>query len=440
MQGDVGKPLLLPDGVVFTCQNSGACCRNDWLIGVDEASHAALRDVDWTLHDPAIGSGPKFTPLPFALPSGERLTFARKPCGECVFLTVDTRCAIHAHLGYREKPQVCREFPYSFVETPDGVAVGVSFACTAVRAHHGRPLAEQEAEVRGVVAGSRRIRRLPDPIPLYGRLDVTWGEYKAIEAAWLDLLARADVPVPLALVAGSVLVTLAVGLKRAEALAAEGGSEPGETLSGGLAALARERHARLVAIAANARYPKRPSLTYLAPLYTWLDFSQRRMSRLALVAMLYANFLKFRRGRGAVRDVTGGGSAAIERVQQIAFVTDGELEGFLREYWGHVLVRKTLTPLHGVFRGYQTVLALYGFTKWVARLHAARAGRTRVDLADLKEAVRLLEQRLILHARYIDLFDVSPFLTALADRLYRRPAFVRAAVLEPGGEDLPAPC
>ncbi|MDP3774232.1 MAG: hypothetical protein Q8Q85_08190, partial [Gemmatimonadales bacterium] len=112
------------------------------------------------------------------------------------------------------------------------------------------------------------------------------------------------------------------------------------------------------------------------------------MSRLRLVATLYANFLKFRRGRGAVRDVTGDGSAMIERVQRVTFATDGDLDGFLREYWGHVLVRKTLTPMHGVFRGYQTMLALYGFTKWVAKLHAARAGRARVDPADLKEGVR----------------------------------------------------
>ena len=50
-----GRLLLLPDNVVFSCQNSGACCRSDWLIGVDAASHARLRDVDWRTVDPALG-------------------------------------------------------------------------------------------------------------------------------------------------------------------------------------------------------------------------------------------------------------------------------------------------------------------------------------------------------------------------------------------------
>src|SRR5690349_5240839 len=76
-----------------------------------------------------------FRPLPFALDSGERVTFARRPDGACVFLADGERCSIHRRWGADAKPQVCREFPYSFVDTPDGVAVGLSFACTAVRGH-----------------------------------------------------------------------------------------------------------------------------------------------------------------------------------------------------------------------------------------------------------------------------------------------------------------
>src|SRR5438552_14292145 len=133
--------LLLADRVVFTCQSCGDCCRGDWLIGVDDAAHAALKDVDWAAHDPALGAGEKFTPLAVPLVSGEHMTFARASSGACVFLTAENRCGIHNHLGYGAKPQVCREFPYHFVETPDGITVGLSFACTAVLHHRGAPLA-----------------------------------------------------------------------------------------------------------------------------------------------------------------------------------------------------------------------------------------------------------------------------------------------------------
>ncbi len=91
-----------------------------------------------------------------------------------MFLSAGNRCGIHTHLGYGAKPQVCREVPYHFVETPDGIAVGLSFACRAVLHHEGAPLAAQAAEVAAIAAGSARVEKLPDPIVLYSGVDVTW--------------------------------------------------------------------------------------------------------------------------------------------------------------------------------------------------------------------------------------------------------------------------
>jgi hypothetical protein len=148
---------------------------------------------------------------------------------------------------------------------------------------------------------------------------------------------------------------------------------------------------------------------------------------------LYANVLRFRRGRGRLRDwITGGAPFDLAQVQAVRFdATAPEVEPFLREYWRHVVFRKTLTPLHGVFRGYQTMLVLYAFTKWAAKLTALRRGRAAADAADVRDAVRLVEQRFVLHARFADVFALSPVLTLMADRLYQSPAFVRGAVLEP---------
>jgi Fe-S-cluster containining protein len=430
-----GRPLLLPDNVVFTCQNSGACCRSDWLIGVDAASHTRLREVAWPTVDPALGPGEKFVPLAFPLPSGERLTFARTPAGACVFLTADARCSIHRHLGAAAKPQVCREFPYHFVETPDGVAVGVSFACTAVRGHHGASLPAQRDAIESVLAGSTRVERLPEPLTLIGSVDLAWNDYRPIEAGLLDLLANQTVALPVALLAGSALLSVCVGMTQLETQARQRGGAPRATLTNALGELHADGYGRLVEVAAGARYPRRPSLTYLAPLYTWLQFSRRRVSRLRLLTTLYGNYFRFRRARGPLADViTGGEPFALEAALAVRFDAAAPgVDAFLREYWSHVIFRKTLTPMHGVFRGYQTLLALYSFTKLVARLHALRAGRSVTSLPDVREGVRLVERAFILHARYTDLFTLTPMVTVLADRLYQQPSFVRTATLEPEG-------
>jgi len=423
------RPLLLADGVVFACQSCGDCCRGDWLIGVDDASHVALKNVDWGRHDPALASGDKFTRLSLPLLSGETMTLARAPSGACVFLTAENRCSIHTHLGYGAKPQVCREFPYHFVETPDGVTAGLSFACTAVLNHRGAPLAAQRAEVQDILAGSARVQRLPDPIVLYSGVDIGWAEYRPIEEALLAILGDETAEFPRALIAGSALLNLAVGLARIEGGATDGA--PGRTLAGGLAELARERYRRLFALAAAVREPRRASLTHLAPLYTWLQFSRRRMSPVALVLALYRNYLRFRRRAGRLPDLVGeGGSFDVAEVARVRFALDDAAVGaFLREYWTHVMARKTLVPMHGVFRGYHTMLGLYAFMKWIARLRAHRDGRTETSLEDVRGAVRLVEQRFVLHAQFAGLFELSPVLTILADRLYRERGFVPHAVL-----------
>jgi Fe-S-cluster containining protein len=428
----MAQPLLLADGVVFTCQRCGDCCRGDWLIGVDAAAHAALKDVDWARHDPALGAGEKFTRLPQPLASGERMTFARGPAGGCVFLSAEHRCGIHTHLGYGAKPQVCREFPYQFVETPDGIAAGLSFACSAVLNHQGAPLAHQAVAVAEVVAGSARVAKLPDPIVLYSGVDIGWAQYRRIEDGLLAILGDEAVPLPNALLAGSLLVALAVSLARLDQRSMQGASGR-QTLAGGLEELARDRYRPLVDVALTVVPPRRGSLTYLAPLTTWLQLSRDKTSRLGLVWSLYRNYFRFRRRSGRLPDLLGGEGtfdlAAVERVRFTA--EDPAVAGFLREYWRHVVARKTLTPMHGVFRGYHTMLTLYGFTKWIAKLRAHREARTETTMDDVRAAVRLVEQRFVLHAQFARVFELSPVLTLLVDRLYRERGFVPRVVLEP---------
>jgi len=161
--------------------------------------------------------------------------------------------------------------------------------------------------------------------------------------------------------------------------------------------------------------------------------SRGRLARLPLIVSLYRNYWRFRRARGRLPDaITGGEPFELAEALAVRFdVSAPGVEEFLREYWSHVVFRKTLTPMHGVFRGYQTLLALFSFTKLAARVHARRAGRSVTDLGDVKEAVRLVERAFVLHARYTDLFRLTPMVTVLTDRLYQQPSFVRTAALEP---------
>jgi hypothetical protein len=269
---------------------------------------------------------------------------------------------------------------------------------------------------------------------LYSGVDITWAEYRPIEAALLAVLGDASQPLARSLVAGSVLVNLCVSLAGVERNARARGQTPPETLASGLEQVAAGGYARLFRVASGVRAPSRPSLSHLAPLHAWLRLSRAPLGRLGLVLSLYADYFRFRRQRGRVPDlVTGGAPIDLAHVARVGFEPTPEMDELLRSYWRHAIFRKTLTPMHGVFRGYHLMLALHSFTRWAARVAALQAGRDGATLADVQEAVRLVEQRFVLHARFGDLFAVSPVLTLLADRLFGARGFVPAAVLERAG-------
>src|SRR4029077_20550025 len=122
------------------------------------------------------------------------------------------------------------------------------------------------------------------------------------------------------LLAGSALLSLCIGFTQMEASARREGRPPKATLAGGLGELAADDHRKLLDIAAGARYPRKPALTYLAPLYTWLAMSRRRLTRPALLLSLYRNYLRFRRGRGVLPDaITGGDPFELRDVLAVSF-------------------------------------------------------------------------------------------------------------------------
>src|SRR5207249_3540061 len=57
----------------------------------------------------------------------------------CRFLDENRHCLIHKTIG-RQVFSSCAVFPYSFAETPEGVAVSASFVCGSARHNLGAPL------------------------------------------------------------------------------------------------------------------------------------------------------------------------------------------------------------------------------------------------------------------------------------------------------------
>ncbi len=427
--------FIFHDQVVYDCQNSGDCCRTDWIIGIDDISYERVRNLEWDKVNTEVSGVNHYQKLKKPLPSGEKMTFARTGQGECIFLNKDCKCQMHQHFGFSVKPQVCKEFPYYFMETPEGIVVGLSFACHAVRNRKGRILREKTDEVKEVYEGSYRVRKFPDNPELYPGISLSWNEYKVLEECLL-LLFKFDRPISQILLAGKLLVgEVALSLREVETTAMRKGTLPEETLVGGIKKLISNNGQALFRIAEKMKSSPRLSMSFMAPLYTWLYFVKDEPGRFNLVFKLYCNYFKFRKNRGLLKDVISNDPLIspinLDEVNKIVFDDSiPEIDKFLKQYWCHVVFRKNLFTDLSVFRGYQSLLCFYGFLKWDSKVRAWRNGRSIVNFEDVQNSVKLLEQRFILHSQFQKVYSISPALSIVLDRLYMRKDFAPSVVLE----------
>ncbi len=182
-------PLLIPEDLRFTCTGCGSCCLGVNVGPVGEAVAQGVRDRMADLDPETVpGKAPFFT----MVPDGEEdeVLVCQSRNGACLFLDPDGLCRIHRRLGAPAKPLVCRLFPYRFVWTPDGVLVGLQTECRDIlRASLGRPVREQEADLREVLALLSKIPRVRPHLSLDGETTFSYSDYLTLER---EILAAVD--------------------------------------------------------------------------------------------------------------------------------------------------------------------------------------------------------------------------------------------------------
>lgn len=251
--------FIISNNIKYQCIQCGACCRKNWLIGIDDTSYARLIELDWSDKIPEFAARQLFQLLPKPLLTGEQYTFCRMKDYACIFLTSDNRCQIHASFEFNTKAQVCKEFPYHFTQTPDGVVVGLSFACTAVQQHSGISLENQFQEIEQIYQTHYRKDKILEPILLYSGMTISWAEYKIIESALIQILNDPTYSFETALIAGSILINVCISLKQVEMMAETEKKKPNETMRGALNKLQFDRFHHVFDIALKAKKSKRIS-------------------------------------------------------------------------------------------------------------------------------------------------------------------------------------
>ncbi len=158
----------------YDCLQCGYCCKHDWKIHVDRATVENIR-LDYRPLALIESQQPAF------LEEDGDITLGRTSERHCVFLQESSNCGIHSALGMDAKPRDCQHYPFSLVETPDGVQVGVSYSCTATLKNQGRALEEHSGVVDYWLKDFRPTRVGFEPSPFFENLNIDWPAYQLLE-------------------------------------------------------------------------------------------------------------------------------------------------------------------------------------------------------------------------------------------------------------------
>ena len=381
--------LSLPVLQNWDCHNCSGCCRQH-QIEITDAERQRIVDQKWTEAD-GIPDGRTIVRMGgwFGPP---RHRLAHQADGACVFLNDAGLCRIHAKFGEMGKPLACRVYPYAFHPAGKTVAVSLRFSCPSVVKNAGRPLSQQQAEIRRIAEAvvPPGVSSMPAPaINAHGRVD--WPDFHRFVAALDTTLAQVNDPLWHRLFQASAWTNL-VGQSSFEKLR-------GDRIGDFLELILGASRVEISAVRAHPDY-----LTSVGRLYfrllvaqyarkdTAADLSCGWLGRWRLLRAVW----KFSRGKGDIPPLQ-------DLFRPVPFATLEQSFGELTAEQDEIFTRYFRVKVQGLHfcgpayygvpfvEGFHSLALMFPVTMWIARWLAVGDGRTRLSTDDVTRALAIAD-------------------------------------------------
>lgn len=183
---DTGN-LFIPADLFYKCMNCGICCKN-WHMEISMDDYRNLTENEsYCRLEKLFPDSPPILRFP-----GENRAALHKVDGTCVMFDHNS-CLIHKELGFEAKPYVCRKFPFVLSDTPDGIYVGVSFKCEAIRKNLGKPLTDYALSINRLLKETPADDAGKEIVSLTDKYGITWESYCLLEEFILRCLEIPDI-------------------------------------------------------------------------------------------------------------------------------------------------------------------------------------------------------------------------------------------------------
>ena len=387
-----GFSLELPTIQNWSCHSCSGCCRKH-CITITDAEHQRLAGQQWTAADGVPAGMPLFVRMGSWF--GRRSwRLGHQPDGRCVFLDDRGLCRIHAKFGEAAKPLACRIYPYAFHPKGRQLVVSLRFSCPSVVANRGRAVREQSRDLRELAAlvAPPQFSRLPAP-RLKPDTRLEWSDLLLVVQALEEMFIAESAPLNLRLLRALRLIDLLESARF-------------DKVTG-------ERLRELLSLLAGAVEAELPDELDLSPLPAPSN-TGRMMFRLH--AGQYARVDSFTSAHGTLRDrwrllssavrlARGRGNLPVlnESLAAVSFATLETPRGPLPEAAVEILVRYFRVKLQGLHfcgrayydvplvEGFRSLVLVYPVVLWLARWHAASAGRDDWTAEDVAAALAMAD-------------------------------------------------
>lgn len=385
-----GYRLELPTIQNWSCHSCSGCCRKH-LVEITEEERQRILSQNWTPEDGIPADVPVIVKMG-GPPWKKRWRLGSYPDGTCVFLDDKGLCRIHAKFGEPAKPLPCRIYPYAFHPAGKKVTVSLRFSCPSVVANLGKPVSQQQKDLkqmaRSVVPDN--ITDMPPP-GVTSSQRVEWSDFLRFVEALDRTLADTSVPLPVRMLRAVFWMDLVAQARFDVVL----GARLGELLE-------------LITEAAKAEVPTdlstipepsamgRTMFRLLAAQYARNDTLSNSQSGLAGRWRLFRAAVKFARGTGRIPPLH-------DVFTPIDFATVERPFGGLTPDADEMMTRYFRVKIQGLqfcgrayfdiplVEGFQSMALMYPSTMWLARWLAAGAGRDRLQTDDVAQAIALAD-------------------------------------------------
>ena len=421
--------LHLPQDLSYTCSNTGVCCTTFDTIPVSQDCAAFLNDLS-PAQENAIRADAGSDTEPFTAPGmpGDPPRLTRKADGSCVFYDKDHLCAVHRIIGAHAKPQVCRDFPYRYVETTGGVYVGLSFVCPSVRANAGTPLRDQEPELRTHYGVAQSILESQRKVALNRRIDLTWDEYLALESCFAELLAMEALPLGQRLIACCALVTFVDAYHQQLAgapVAGPGNALPPGALGEFLDAMRNTRFESLLRVATRRRKTSPAVKRMFLGMFTgFANTLHRKGGRLHTITNVMVQYVRHASGLGKIRLKPIPGELTHRQIDAARLPENGSpAADLIARYVRHCIFRKDLVLSANVARRLRLLVLNVALVPWYAMAEAQQHERTQPADDDYSEAVAHVEKFYGFHSRFYRFFEDNATFDDIVEAFMLKPNY-----------------